>query len=104
MLNLALFPMGRGETCCPQRVRDLLNDPIRIVEDLVVPESDYSVAGAFDALSTYCIQPLSLVVSMCVAIEFDYKAGGEANEVRDVLAQRMLPAELVAVQLPPSKV
>jgi hypothetical protein len=94
--------MGRGDLT--QLVHDFLDDLIFISQYLVIPKSDYSVARAFDSPRAYCIQRPSLVVCMSVAIEFDYKAGWETNEVGDVLAQGMLPAELVSVQLPPSKV
>ena len=40
---------------------------------------------------------------MCLSIEFDHQPGAEANKVPDVLAYRMLSAELVAVELSSAK-
>jgi hypothetical protein len=36
---------------------------------------------------------LSLIVAVCVAVHLDYQPGAQAEEVRDVLTQRVLPSE-----------
>ena len=43
--------------------------------------------------------PFSLVGSVGVTVEFDYQTGAEANEIPDVVTERMLPSKLVAAEL-----
>jgi hypothetical protein len=83
-----------------QSIPNCFDDSVHVVEHFVVPESDYSVAKAFEKFCPFCVHPLSLVVSVSVAINLDNQPGAEANEVADVLPQGMLTAELVAVHLP----
>jgi len=86
-----------------QRVPNRLDHSIRPTEHVIIPESDYSVAGPFDALTAHCIPPLPLFTSMCFTIDLDDQARAKAHEIPDVLANGMLAPELEATQLPTAK-
>src|SRR5450759_2309088 len=74
-------------------VEDRCGDVIRCGENFVVPESDHSIAHQFDLLSSLGIKVRTLVGSGGVAIDFDYESCFEADEVRDVHAECVLPAK-----------
>jgi hypothetical protein len=83
-----------------QCVPDLFCYPFNAVEHLVVPETKYSVAGTLQRFGSCGVSPLSIFVSVGIAIELDYKSRAQTYEVSDVIADGMLPPKLEAVQLP----
>ena len=70
---------------------DCLHNPVGVLKNVVVPETDHTVAVGFDDLGSLSV---GQAVGMLPAVAFDDEAQAAANEVRDVAANRVLPGEL----------
>jgi hypothetical protein len=82
-----------------ERIPNRFDHSIGVIEDFVVPESDYVESTALDVLCPLRVLPFSLVSSVGVPVEFHHQVGAEANEVPDVVSKRMLPSELMSAEL-----
>ena len=90
---------GRGSSAVAGEVQFLLDrgeHTIGVLQNVVVPETDYSIAVRFDDRGARVI---SSVFSVLAAVEFHREAGGAAGEVDDEIADWQLARELCSVQL-----
>ncbi len=86
-----------------QMLEDCLEHTIHVCKHLLVPETDYSITGPLNLVGSLRIERFPLIVAVAFAVNLDDKAGRKANEVGNVLTNRMLAAELVSGQLVGSK-
>jgi hypothetical protein len=86
-----------------QGVPDFLLHPFDVGEHFVVPEPADSVAGALQRFGSYGIPALSILVSMGITIELNYKARLNADEVTYVFTDGVLPSEFEAGHLSATK-
>ena len=68
----------------------LIPDPLN---DLVVPESNHPKSAALNLRGTNQVTSLGLVAAVLPTIQLDDDAGSRAREVRDIRANRHMPAE-----------
>ena len=84
-----------------QSVVDSLQDFLGLSEHLVIPEPDDPIASLLEPLATLPV--LCGLLQVLRAVQLHDQLSLQADEVYDVGAQRMLPAELAVEQLTPSQ-
>jgi hypothetical protein len=67
-------------------------------EDVSVPESNHAVTQPFQVGTSLLVSMLHLL-AMRIAIDLDHQTSLQADEIRDVISERMLPAELEITKL-----
>ena len=79
---------------------DLIHDVVEIVIDPDVLDADDLPAALLQPGGALPVVCLAGVGHICCAINLDGETDREAGEVEDIRADRMLPAEFEAAQLP----
>src|SRR5690606_23512406 len=93
---------GDGFRPFSQRSQDHFQYSSPVLEDIVVPETQYGKACLFQLP-----RPPAIVLrrlGMLSSVKFDHESSFDAGEVEDVVAERVLSAQLGAVELPASQV
>jgi hypothetical protein len=85
-----------------QGVFDRAQHGLGLQEHLVVPEAQNSVASLLEESAAPLV--VALLLQVLAAIDLDHELLLEADEVDNVLTDRMLPAELVIEHLSPTQV
>ena len=80
-----------------QRQFDGLDDPVCILQNVIIPEAYYAIAFTCEPRCPVGI--LFLPHGMLPTIDFDDKRFGEAGEIDDVVADRGLPPEVKSAAL-----
>jgi hypothetical protein len=87
--------MGAGRFQCPQN--DIQHRQ-GLLQYLVIPESEHPKPPRFDStVATLIIRTAFLVLS---AIKLNHKFRVKTRKIRDIAADRHLPAESVTTELP----
>jgi len=92
---------GEGLSACVEKRRsDFHQDPIEIVEDIVVPEAEHGVTIGLDNT-----RPLGIAGAfrMLPTIQFDHQPRAATAEIRHVRADRVLANEFGSLQLSASQ-
>ena len=76
--------------------QDCNQDAVGVLQDVVVPETDYAVTVGFDDLRSGVIGG---AVAVLPAIKFDRKPGGAARKIDHVIPDRILPREFETANL-----
>src|SRR5579862_265647 len=82
-----------GEGCVVENLGDCLQDKLRRLQHIDVPESQDAIAVRFKPLASRNVVQGLLFVRMMEAVQFHDQRRRGAVEVRDVDAERLLPAE-----------
>ena len=91
---------GRGEGLLFEFGKERLENPVQILNDIVVPDADHAItAGAEIAVAL----PVFLTSGVLAAVEFDNQAPLATNEVDVVAIDGLLADEFEAVELPAAK-
>lgn len=65
-------------------------DPVDLVQNLLVPETQHSIALAFEIFRPTLAGPLLLRLTVLGAVKLDHEPRLKGEEVRDVRTNRML--------------
>ncbi len=79
-----------------ERLVDSLHDPFKIFDQIIVPESQYSITFRFKPSCTHRITPSGWLVAVLRTIQFNHKPRSQTGEVRHIRPDRHLPAKMRA--------
>jgi hypothetical protein len=82
-----------------QNLDQLLQHPIHILENVIIPETNYSIAGSYQECSALRVDSLIVLT----AVDFDNECRIPAQEIDDVRLDCYLPPKLPSLQLAGSK-
>lgn len=92
----------RGMRFVSESIFDGPQHDLGLQQDLVVPEAQHPVSLLLEEPTASLV--VAFLVQVLTAIDLDHELLLQADEIEDVGADRMLPAELVPEHLPPTKV
>ena len=98
-----LLPKGEGsglETQLPRVLPDLLDDPLRLGENLLISESENGPAESLQLGLPKMVPQDDIIPFVNAAVDLHDQPQPIAGEVGEVSADRVLAAEAVAVDLP----
>jgi hypothetical protein len=81
-----------------QGLRDACQHPLKILQYLVVPESDDLKSVSLETRGASRVLASFVIIGVLAAINFDDEPALQATEIDDVIADRVLAAKLCAFE------